>query len=110
MTLIRYQGATPVDVTIQRVRTMLYAPGVCADDRQVNLRYLIGTAGPVRLEIFDIAGRKLRSLDRAYRNSGEHRETWDRLDVSGRPVARGVYLVRLVARDAQISRKLTILR
>lgn len=49
----------------------------------------------VRLELYDPSGRLVRRLLDASVFAGEHHERWDGLDQRGRPVAPGVYLVRL---------------
>lgn len=65
----------------------------------------------VSLQIFNTAGQRVRTLtDGAVTPAGRQRLLWDGLDDQGRPVASGVYLVRLAADGQFISRKLTLLR
>jgi flagellar hook assembly protein FlgD len=48
----------------------------------------------VQVAVYDVAGRKVRTLaDRVF-SPGEHTLTWDGTDDDGRGVARGVYFVR----------------
>jgi flagellar hook capping protein FlgD len=57
---------------------------------------LLGVAhsGRARIGIYDVAGRRVRTLaDRVF-PAGEHRLTWDGADDEGRPVGRGVYFVK----------------
>jgi hypothetical protein len=49
----------------------------------------------VRLDVYDVAGRRARTLLAEVREAGEHGITWDTRDDTGRPVASGIYLVRL---------------
>lgn len=50
----------------------------------------------VRLEIFDVTGRRVRTLiDDEVTEGGRHEIGWDGLNSSGRPVAAGVYHLRL---------------
>jgi subtilisin family serine protease len=76
----------------------------------VQIRYSIGSPGHVSLEIFDVAGRRVRLLHRGFESPGDYRRTWSRVDAGGRRVGRGIYMVRLVAPDGVISRKLAIVR
>ncbi len=77
----------------------------------VEIRYRIGRSGtPVRLEIYDVAGRRIRLLERSVRDRGEYVHWWNRLNDSGRHVVRGVYLVRLKAGNVRISEKLVLYR
>jgi hypothetical protein len=66
--------------------------------------------GKAELAVFDLLGRQIRSLVRADMAAGEHQITWDGRDNSGADVASGVYVYRLRAGDASISRRMTLLR
>jgi hypothetical protein len=63
----------------------------------VIIRYALpADAGkPVRLDVFDVAGRLVRSWPLAGESGGDHRLTWDGYDRNGLQVAAGVYLARL---------------
>ena len=64
---------------------------------------------PVRLEVFDVAGRLVRVLVEGLQEPGTHRVTWDGTDAAGIPVASGVYLSRLHAgRHVQVNRMLLL--
>jgi hypothetical protein len=77
----------------------------------VHVKYsLARSATPVELQIYSVAGRRIRSLDLGVRERGVHHATWDRLDASGQRVAPGVYLVRLCAGAAAPARKMALLR
>ena len=61
-----------------------------------RLRFTLpGEAMTVRLEIFDVEGRRVRSLDRGGLAAGEHLVNWDGRDDAGRALAAGQYLSRL---------------
>ena len=62
-------------------------------------RYAIDREGRVRLRLFDVAGRHVRTLVEARVAAGAGGRGWDGRDGSGRPVASGIYLVRLRAAD-----------
>ncbi|MGD9547219.1 MAG: FlgD immunoglobulin-like domain containing protein [Candidatus Krumholzibacteriia bacterium] len=51
--------------------------------------------GPVRLEVFDVAGRSLGVLVDGYAPAGTVRIPWDGTDDRGLPAAAGIYLFRL---------------
>jgi hypothetical protein len=54
----------------------------------------IAQAGRVQLQVYDVAGRKVRLLaDRVF-PAGEQTLVWDGTDDGGRKVSRGVYFVR----------------
>jgi hypothetical protein len=64
----------------------------------VEVRYRIGDpSASVSLQVFDVRGRLIRTLDAGIRGPGEHVRFWDRHDAAGLRQAWGVYLVRLSA-------------
>ena len=66
--------------------------------------------GPVRIGVFDLAGRRIRSLaNRAY-PAGEHRVSWDLRDDAGLEVTTGMYLVRLETSSGALARSVLRLR
>lgn len=60
------------------------------------LRFGLARAGEVRLELFDVGGRRVRMLAEGVRSAGSHMVPWDGRDDGGRPVGAGIYFVRLV--------------
>jgi hypothetical protein len=74
--------------------------------RSTLLRYDVPAGGrPVRVDVFDVAGRRVRTLVDAFQPGGGHSVRWDGRDSTGRTVASGVYLVRLAAgADRETSR------
>jgi hypothetical protein len=59
-----------------------------------TVRLGIAHAGRVRVNIYDVAGRRVRALaDRVF-PAGEHELRWDGTDDAGNKVGRGVYFVR----------------
>ena len=62
---------------------------------------------PVRLDVYDVAGRLVRVLVNGVQEPGVHQVEWDGADASGVPVASGVYLYRLqTGRHLQVRRML----
>ena len=68
------------------------------------------TGLPVRLFLYDIAGRLVRVLVNDRRYPGTFTVLWDGRTASGAPAASGVYLAHLVAGDLQQSIRLVRLR
>jgi hypothetical protein len=63
-----------------------------------SIRFDLPRAARVRLEVFDVTGRLVRSLiDGENTDGGSHEVGWDGLNSSGRPVAAGVYQLRLTS-------------
>jgi hypothetical protein len=65
---------------------------------------------PVRLQIFDVGGRLVRTLVDGFVDARSHSVRWDGRDDRGVEVATGVYLYRLEAAGFAQTRKMVILR
>jgi flagellar hook assembly protein FlgD len=63
--------------------------------------------GAALLELFDVAGRRVRSIWARALDSGEHTLLWDGRDADGRRAPAGVYFFRLQAPDIDRRGKLT---
>jgi hypothetical protein len=75
-----------------------------------TIEYVLGAAGPVRLEVFDAAGRHVRTLVDRTEAKGDHAVAFDGLDDRGQRLASGVYLYRLQAGSVTQTRKMVLLK
>jgi hypothetical protein len=75
-----------------------------------TIRYGLAEDGEVRLEIFDVRGRRVRTLVEATVSAGTHDVHWDGRDDAGTPVPSGVYLYRIDAGEFRGARKMLIAR
>lgn len=64
-------------------------------------------ARSARLAVYDVAGRRVRTLVDGAVAEGRGRVAWDGRDDSGAPVAAGAYVLRLEAGGRSVSRKVT---
>ncbi len=62
---------------------------------RTTLRFTLASDGPVRLEIFDLAGRRVRTLVAESRETGEHAVAWAGDGDDGERLPSGAYLARL---------------
>ncbi len=62
-----------------------------------TLRYDLPANSRVRLTIYDVMGREVRTLLQGVEEPGYHQVFWDGTDDRGRPVGSGVYLYRIQA-------------
>lgn len=62
---------------------------------QTTVKYDLPESGPVRLTVFDVAGRLVRTLVDDSMPQGSHEAVWDGRDASGREVGSGSYVARL---------------
>ena len=68
-----------------------------------TINFGIAKAERVKIQIFDVSGRLVRTLaDRGF-TAGQHKLTWDGVDNSGQLSARGVYFVRSQYADSKFT-------
>ena len=67
-------------------------------------------SAPVRLTVYDAAGREVRQLTEGRWPAGRNQVSWDGRDGRGRGVAGGVYLMRLTTPDEQWTAKVTLVK
>jgi C1A family cysteine protease len=73
----------------------LAAPWPNPFNPRTTLDFALGARASVRLRIFDLQGRHVRTLVDGTLGPGPHRAQWNGHDDRGRPAAAGVYLARL---------------
>lgn len=73
--------------------------------RGCTLRYVLTRSGPVRAEVLDARGRRVRALDCPPGTPGDHLLAWDGRDVSGRLLPAGLYWIRLEAEEQEQVRR-----
>ena len=71
-----------------------------------SIPFTLAAADAVRLQVYDLRGRLVRTLWDGPLAAGPHRLDWDGRNAAGRPVASGVYLYRLEVGGQVHSRKL----
>ncbi len=75
-----------------------------------DIRFAIPKPGHVKLEVYNIQGRLVRTLIDRELSAGEHIVQWDSTDDNGNIVASGTYLYRLTADDYIESKKMTLVK
>ena len=76
----------------------------------VTIGYSIAEPGLVRLGVFDVEGRLIKTLVNEAKPAGEHKITWDGRNAGGAQVASGVYLASLDAAGQVRTRKIALLK
>ncbi len=62
-----------------------------------SIAYEVPAPGRVTVAVFDVLGRRVRTLAQGPHEAGSYRVAWDGRDERGAPVASGVYLYRMTA-------------
>jgi len=76
---------------------------------RTRLSFELPRAAATRVALYDAAGRLVRVLSDGPLAAGRHQLAWDRRDRSGRPVAAGLYFMRMDAGPDQNRQKLVVM-
>jgi len=85
----------------------LEIPGSTISDG-CHVKFAVPHTSWVKLDVFDVDGRWVKSLENDVFEPGRHSYSWDRCDACGRKVATGVYLVRMEADGFDAVRKVVV--
>ena len=72
---------------------------------RTELGFTLARPGSATLAVYDVGGRRIRTLARGSHPAGTHRVSWDGRDDRGQAVAAGAYLVLLDAGGERRSRR-----
>lgn len=70
----------------------------------------LAAAGPARVEVFDVGGRRVRTLVDGMLPAGRTAVAWDGRDEAGRPLASGTFVCRVTAGGGAGAGRLTLVR
>ncbi|NNE45305.1 MAG: T9SS type A sorting domain-containing protein [Rhodothermales bacterium] len=77
---------------------------------ETSINYEVPAGGNVRLLIFDLLGRQVRTLVERDHAAGRYTVVWDGADENGRAVSSGIYVYRVEAVGGSETRSMTLLR
>ena len=94
-------SGVPVTGIVERVR-----PYPNPFRGQTGFLFAVARATELRVGIYDLAGRLVRTLERRADGAGEHVLVWDGTDAAGRALTAGVYFAR--CRGGSVDQELRI--
>lgn len=74
------------------------------------IRFMVPTDGNVKIDVYNILGRKVRTLVDEFRVAGTHQTDWDGHSDDGVEVSTGVYFYRITADRFTNTRKMVLLK
>jgi len=75
-----------------------------------TINFTLKHRAEVRLEVFDLLGRQVRTLVDGELSEGPHRAEWRGNDQSGLPVSSGIYFVRFSGQDFDFCDKVVLMK
>jgi flagellar hook assembly protein FlgD len=77
---------------------------------RTSVQFTLPREGPVRIAVYDVAGREVRSIVDGPMPAGTWTRQWDGRGNEGRAVAAGVYFLRMETATGSRSSKITLVR
>jgi len=74
-----------------------------------TIRFALPVASRVRLEVYDLLGRKVRTLANTFYPPGEHQVEWNRRTADGALASPGLYFYRIDAGQYREKKRMVIL-
>jgi len=99
---------TAVEAFASRFELFPAAPNPAHD--AIAVRYAVPRTSDVQVQVFDPAGRLVRTLRAGDVAPGSHVLSWDGRDARGRRLPSGVYFLRMRAGDFVADRRVTLAR
>lgn len=93
----------PVSITLHNAYPNPFNPST-------TIQFTLPNPGSVELSIYDLAGRKIRSLFNGTADAGIQSVIWDGKDRFGNSVSSGVYIYQLADEEMMLSKKLILLK
>ncbi|MDP8203623.1 MAG: T9SS type A sorting domain-containing protein [Candidatus Tenebribacter mawsonii] len=75
-----------------------------------TIRYNLSYNSTVKLEIYNIKGQKVTTLENEEKTAGSYNLIWNGKDAENRPVASGVYLYKLVTEEQSLVKKMVLMK
>ena len=88
--------------------TELLAPYPNPARNGAAIGFRLAKQGRVELELFDLAGHRVRRIESGAWSAGDHTIAWDGQDGAGRRIPAGLYLVRMRADGVETRKKLLV--
>ena len=98
-------GPSEAGAAVADAALSLDVPGHTAAGGSAVVRYSVPHASEVAISAYDVAGRRVATLDGGTRSAGVHQVNWD---TSG--LRRGIYFVRMRAGTEVLSRSVLVLK
>ena len=75
-----------------------------------TIKFSINHQSMTKLEIFDLDGRKIRTLAEGLYPAGNNKVDWDGTNETGNKVPSGIYLYRITTKDNTITKRMVVIR
>lgn len=75
-----------------------------------TIEYQIPESGNIEVNIYDISGQLVKSLENNYQKAGSYKVSWDSRNNGGQNVASGIYLIQVKYNQTALTKKLIFIK
>jgi hypothetical protein len=79
-------------------------------NNQTSIRFTLPSAGHVRLNIYSVDGRLVKTLVNQFMGQGSHQTIWSGIDTNGNSLASGLYYMQLKVGAVSLVKKLVLIK
>ena len=79
-------------------------------NQQTVFKYSVPEIGPVDVVIYDVLGKRIKTLASGKQQPGTYEVIWDGTDAGGSPVPGGMYICRMSARNYHSHKKVLLMK
>ena len=75
-----------------------------------TIQYSLAKSSFIKLNIYNLLGQKIRTLQNSFQTAGEHSLVWDATDEKNNPVVSGMFFYRLEADNLILQKKMVLVK
>ena len=75
-----------------------------------TIAYSLPQSGDVSLKIYNMLGRRIKTLVDSYQEAGQHKIIWNGFNDSGAKAASGIYFYQLLSADKKLNKKMILVQ
>jgi hypothetical protein len=102
--------ARTVEEAITTVKLYQNYPNPLRGGNSTNIKFSLPRAQKVTIRVYDVAGRRVKTLVDGVKQAGHHYITWDGKNDRGSRVATGIYFYQMKYSDKVLSKKIVLIR
>ena len=108
--LATYQGIANKKIANEKNSSILLKNMPNPMISKTNIDYQVGINGRVKLAIYSLSGRLVKTLVDGTKKAGIYKAVWNGRDDTGNRVVAGIYICKLVNGGKMISKKITVIK
>lgn len=88
----------------------VYSPYPNPFKSQTQIKYSLAKNACIKIDVYDISGRKVKTLIKGNQDAGYYRLNWDADDDDGKKLSKGVYFIHFEAKNETFTKKIVMVK